>query len=97
MPLLLGVLFIVYGILCLFIGFENQPVLSIFFGLIVLISGLGETTFAFLKRKNIKGWVWFLADGITDFIFGILMFYGPVTGYLGNNLHINNFKSNIKE
>ena len=77
MPLLSGIIIIMTGILSLVIPFENYDTLFLFLGIIVLISGLGESTFALMRRKQIKGWGWFLTGGNIDILGGLFFLYFP--------------------
>jgi len=88
MSIVLGILFVLFGIEELLLSIKNYEVLSIFLGTIILISGIGEITFSFFKRKRIQGWGWFLAGGFTDFLIGILFIYTPVITFSILSLYV---------
>nr|WP_281502616.1 DUF308 domain-containing protein [Arenibacter sp. F20364] len=77
MPLSSGIVYILAGILLLVIPAEYYDTFSLFLGLIILISGLGEFTFALIRCKKIKGWGWFFTGGNIDLLSGLFFIYFP--------------------
>lgn len=75
MPLTSGIIIILTGILWLVIPAENYSTLTLFLGFIILISGLGESTFALIRSKKIKGWGWFFTGGNIDILSGLFFLY----------------------
>ena len=88
MSLFLGILFVVFGISLILLSSRNYGILSIFLGMVILFSGVWEVTFSFLKRKRFKGWGWFLAGGLTDFLIGILFIYTQLITFSFLSLYV---------
>ena len=70
--LLRGLLFIIAGVITFRYPLESYVTLSIFFGVMMLFTGILELTFTLSTRK-IKGWGWRLAASIIDLILGIIL------------------------
>ena len=70
--LLRGLLFIIAGVITFRYPLESYVTLSIFFGVMMLFTGILELTFTLSTRK-IKGWGWRLAASIIDLILGIVL------------------------
>ena len=75
--LLIGILFVIMGFWVMFTPLASYIGLSIFFSVIIFISGLVEIIFAVSNRDQIDGWGWFLAAAIFDFLFGIILISYP--------------------
>lgn len=75
--LLLGVLFIIMGIWVISTPISSYITLSIFFSVLMFLSGLFELIFAVGNTKNIDGWGWYLTAAIIDFIIGIILISYP--------------------
>ncbi len=71
-PLIFGFLFILSGILMLLVAHKNPVSLSVYLGILILVSGAVEIVSALFTKKLIKGWVWVLLGGIVDFLMGVL-------------------------
>lgn len=52
---------------------ENYIALSVFFSVILFLSGILEITFALINSKIIKGWGWLLSSGIFDLVIGFIL------------------------
>ena len=70
--LLRGLLFIIAGVITFRYPLESYVTLGIFFGVMMLFTGILELTFTLSTRK-IKGWGWRLAASIFDLILGIVL------------------------
>src|SRR5882762_1465502 len=70
--LLRGLLFIIAGVITFRYPLESYVTLSIFFGVMMLFTGILELTFT-LSTLKIKGWGWRLAASIIDLILGIIL------------------------
>mgnify|MGYP001076722021 CR=1 FL=1 len=75
--LILGVIFILMGILVLRTPVGAFITLSVFLAATFLISGLFEIIYAISNRKNTDNWGWNLASGIIDLLVGILLVSNP--------------------
>lgn len=73
----MGVLFIIMGIWVMSTPIASYITLSIFFSVLMFISGLFELIFAISNRKNIDGWGWYLTAAIIDFIIGVVLISYP--------------------
>ena len=51
--------------------------LSIFFGVLMFISGLTEVIFALANRDQIDNWGWYFAGALIDFLIGIVLVAYP--------------------
>ena len=70
--LVIGVLYVIGGILLLSNIFDAALSLTLAFGLIILIEGVLEVIAAFQMRRD-PNWGWVLFSGITAIILGILI------------------------
>ncbi len=75
--LLLGVLFILFGIWTLRTPVASYITLSIFFGAFMFVSGLMELIFSLTNRKQIENWGWHLTGAVIDFLIGTLLLLYP--------------------
>jgi uncharacterized membrane protein HdeD (DUF308 family) len=75
--LLVGILFIIMGIWVFSTPIASYITLSIFFSILMFISGLFELIFAISNAKNIDSWGWYLTAAIIDFIVGIILISYP--------------------
>ncbi|MFT4152273.1 HdeD family acid-resistance protein [Parafilimonas sp.] len=75
--LLIGILFIIMGIWVISTPVSSYISLSIFFSVLMFISGLFELVFAIANAKNIDGWGWYLTAAAIDFIVGIILISYP--------------------
>jgi len=75
--LLLGVLFIIMGIWVMSTPISSYLSLSIFFSVLMFISGLSELIFAISNSRNIDGWGWYLTAAIIDFVVGVILISDP--------------------
>ena len=76
-PLIIGILFIAFGVFLF-----SQPVgaylgLAIFFAWTFLLSGIFEIFFSFSNRESINGWGWYLVSGIFSTVIGIYLLIYP--------------------
>ncbi|MCC8153847.1 MAG: DUF308 domain-containing protein, partial [Tannerellaceae bacterium] len=76
--LLVGVLFVIAGIMIMFTPISSYITLSILFSMFLIISGILETVFAVRNKNNLSGWGWYLAGGIIDLVIGIYLVINPV-------------------
>ncbi len=76
MLLISGILFTIFGILC--IASPGLGLLStgMFIGIIMLIAGITITSFA-LTFTGHEGWGWRLVEGLIDIFFGIILLWNP--------------------
>ncbi|MDR1160974.1 MAG: DUF308 domain-containing protein [Tannerellaceae bacterium] len=77
LSLVLGVLFIIFGIWLLMSPLTSYVALSILFSVSMFISGILEIAFAISNKDNISSWGWYLAGGIIDLIIGVILIGSP--------------------
>jgi uncharacterized membrane protein HdeD (DUF308 family) len=76
-PLIVGLIFIGTGIYTFFQPVATYLVLVFIFSLSFLISGIFETIFALLNRKQIDNWAWILTAGLINVLLGIILLSRP--------------------
>jgi uncharacterized membrane protein HdeD (DUF308 family) len=77
LSLVLGVLFIIFGIWLLMNPLTSYAALSILFSAFMLISGMFEIAFAISNKDSISSWGWYLAGGIIDLLIGLILIASP--------------------
>jgi len=76
-PLLVGILFIVSGIYTLMTPTETFLVLTVFFSVSFLVSGIFEVFFALSARDSLEGWGWLLVYGLINLVVGMILINNP--------------------
>lgn len=77
LPLIIGVLFILFGIYIFTVPLETYLTLSIFFSASYIFSGLMDIFFSIGNNKTLKGWGWYLVGGIFTLAIGIYLAIYP--------------------
>ncbi len=77
LPLILGILFIIVGILAIITPQATYLSLALIFSMTFLFVGILEIVFSISHRKQLDGWGWSLASGILSFIIGVLLIIYP--------------------
>lgn len=77
LSLLLGILFVLLGILVIRMPEESYLELRILFSTLIFISGLAEIVFAINNWKILIGWGWYLAGGVFVFLIGTVLVLSP--------------------
>ena len=77
LPLIIGVLFILFGIYIFTVPLETYLTLSIFFSASYIFSGLMDIFFSICNNKTLKGWGWYLVGGIFTLAIGIYLAIYP--------------------
>jgi uncharacterized membrane protein HdeD (DUF308 family) len=72
LKVLLGVLYLVAGIVLAFFPIAGVAALAVFLGTLLLMYGGVATATAFQVRP-VEGWGWFLFDGVASILLGILI------------------------
>lgn len=80
--LLLGIIFIVAGILVFRTPVASYITLSILFALTFLFTGLLQIIYAIANRKELDNWGWSLTGGIIDFLIGVLLVSQPAVSLI---------------
>ncbi|QQS51422.1 MAG: DUF308 domain-containing protein [Bacteroidota bacterium] len=70
-----GLLTLAFGLLALTLKDINQIKIIKFFCIIILVSGALLIYGSFYNRKRKDPWIWWLFEGLFDFIIGALIFY----------------------
>ncbi len=78
LSLILGVLFIITGVLVLRTPLESYLALSILFSVTFFVNGIFEVVYSISNRKQLDNWGWVLAGGIVDLLFGIWLISSPL-------------------
>lgn len=76
--LILGILFIITGILVLRTPVESYLALSILFSVTFFVNGISEIVYSISNRKQLDNWGWVLAGGVVDMLFGIWLISSPL-------------------
>ena len=80
LPLIVGILFIVFGVYIFTVPLEAYVTLSILFSVSFFISGVSDTYFAVVNKDALEGWGWYLVSGILTLLFGTyLMMYPAIS------------------
>lgn len=77
LPLIIGVLFILFGIYIFTVPLETYLTLSILFSVSYIVSGLMDIFFSIGNNKTLKGWGWYLVGGIFTLAIGIYLAIYP--------------------
>lgn len=77
LPLILGIIFIIVGILAIITPQATYLSLALVFSLTFLFVGILEIVFSISHRKQLDGWGWSLASGILSSIIGVLLIIYP--------------------
>lgn len=72
-PLLFGILFLIFGIYVFSVPLATYVTLSIFFSVSFLFSGITEIFFSLQNSKSLQGWGWFLVSGLLTTAIGIYL------------------------
>jgi uncharacterized membrane protein HdeD (DUF308 family) len=80
LPLIAGILFVVFGIYIFTVPLAAYVTLSIVFSIAFYFSGFSDIFFALNNQKSLDGWGWYLISGILTVLFGVyLMIYPGIT------------------
>ncbi|MDR1699184.1 MAG: DUF308 domain-containing protein [Prevotellaceae bacterium] len=77
LSLILGFLFVGMGVVMMFTPGITFEVLAFVFSICMFVGGIFEITFSISNKKVLSGWGWYLASGIIDLLFGILLLSIP--------------------
>ena len=77
LPLVLGIIFIIAGILALLTPEATYLSLALFFSVAFFVTGILEIVSSISFRKQLDGWGWSLAAGILNTIVGLLLILYP--------------------
>lgn len=76
-PLIVGILFMVFGFYLFTIPLETYLALSMLFSISFITSGLLEIVFSIQNNNSLKGWGWYLVSGLLSLIMGIYLVVYP--------------------
>jgi uncharacterized membrane protein HdeD (DUF308 family) len=85
-----GILFIVLGLVGIFLPFFSTVVVETWIGLILASAGLGGLVYA-IQTKSEDGFIWKLLLSILYIATGVLLFVYPLTGVLTLTLLVGSF------
>ncbi|MDR1761010.1 MAG: DUF308 domain-containing protein [Bacteroidales bacterium] len=77
LSLILGILFVGLGIVMMFTPGLTYIALAFVFSIGMFVGGFFEIIFSISNSKTLSGWGWYLASGIIDLLFGILLMSIP--------------------
>ena len=75
--LIIGVLLTIVGVYIFTVPVATYITLSVFFSISFIISGLLDIIFAIQNSKDLKGWGWYLVNGILTLALGIYLSVYP--------------------
>ncbi len=74
--LVLGVLFVIFGIWMLFTPFESYVAMSILFSILMFVSGRMEISIA-ATNKMLPDRGWYITSGVLDILIGMFLMFMP--------------------
>lgn len=78
LPLIAGIIFIAAGIYSFSVPAAVYATLTVFFIYSFVISGILEIAFALINSKELKGWGWYLVNGIIELVIGCVLASNPL-------------------
>lgn len=82
LSLIIGVLAVIVGVWSISAPLTTIGILTVFFAVSLLISGLFDIIFSVSNRKNLDGWGWTLALGIFSVAFSFILLSSPIESML---------------
>ena len=76
-PLILGVIFFLFGIYVFTIPLEIYATLAIMFSVTFMLTGLLDVFFSIQNSKTLNGWGWYLVGGLLTLAMGIYLMAHP--------------------
>ena len=76
-PLIFGILFVIFGSYIFTVPLETYAGLSVLFSISFLVSGILEIFFSIQNNKSLQGWGWFLVDGLLSTAIGVYLIANP--------------------
>jgi len=76
-PLVVGILFVLFGIYIFSVPVAAYVTLSLVFSFAFYVSGFGDIYFAINNQKSLDGWGWYLVSGILTVMLGIYLMVYP--------------------
>lgn len=76
-PMIFGAIFIITGIWILSAPAESFATITLFIGIIILVSGTSGVYLNIQNRRGIPGWGFQLAGGIIDIAIGLILIINP--------------------
>lgn len=77
-PMIIGILFILFGFYIFSTPLETYVTLSVFFSISFIVSGIFDIYFSVQNKDSIQGWGWYLVSGLLSLVIGIYMIINPV-------------------
>ena len=87
-PLLVGILFVIVGIVVFTSPMNSLVTLALLFSLSFIFGGLSEAIFSILNRNQLPNWGWSLVFGIFTLVVGILLFINPAISILSLSFYV---------
>lgn len=76
--MIIGVLFILFGIYIFTKPLETYITLSVFFSVSFIVSGIFDIYFSIQNKDVLNGWGWYFVSGLLTLIMGIYLISNPV-------------------
>jgi len=76
-PLIIGMIFLITGVMSILNPGESFVTLSALFSFSFIASGVMEIFFALSNRRDMQGWGWHFAGGIFEVFLGMLLINNP--------------------
>ena len=80
--LIIGLLFIIIGVYCLFFSYDTFAMLSKILGFSIIISGLIEIYMTFQKIKESASWQWSMISGLSELAIGFVIVNRPEISFV---------------
>lgn len=88
LPLITGIILILIGVWVFRTPLASYITLAMLFSVTFLMTGIIEMMYAIFNRKEIYNWGWSLANGIIDFLIGVLLISKPQMSMVILSIHV---------
>lgn len=78
MSLIIGVFLIIFGLYLFSVPAEAYITLVVFFSLSFIFSGIVDIFFSIQNQNTLKGWAWYLINGVLSLLIGIYLYTHPL-------------------
>lgn len=78
MSLIIGVFLIIFGLYLFSVPAEAYITLVVFFSLSFIFSGIVDIFFSIQNQNILKGWAWYLINGVLSLLIGIYLYTHPL-------------------
>ncbi|CAN1489015.1 HdeD Uncharacterized conserved protein [Flavobacteriaceae bacterium] len=78
-PMIIGILFVLFGIYIFTTPLETYVTLSVFFSFSFIVSGIFDIYFSIQNKDSLPGWGWYLVSGLLTLVIGVYLISNPLT------------------